>query len=422
MSSAVPHVLVIGGGIGGLCLAQGLKRAGIGVEVHERDRSRTDRLEGYRIHIDPDGAKALHACLPPEVWETFLGRTVDLGSFRFLTENLDELVVLDERARGAGAAGPLDRSHAIDRVTLRDLLLTGLDDVVRFGKKFERYERTEDGRITAFFSDGTTATGDVLVGADGVNSPVRRQYLPQARRVDTDAVGVGFKLPLTAEVRSWLTPPLSTGRSMIMAPVPYFLSISVFDRGESADVPPGAEYENYVGSAFVARRDACPPDLDDLDGPGLQRLVSRLIDGWHPHLRRLVADSDPGSVLLVPYRTSVPLEPWESTNITLLGDAVHSMSPVGGLGGNTALRDADLLCQALVAVCDEGTPVPAAIREYETGMREYGFAAVRKALRYQQQGLRSSRVAMAATKVFFRTMNSLMQRRRRDAERLAGVG
>ena len=64
-SLAPLHVIVIGGGIGGLCLAQGLKRAGISVAVYERDRTLTDRLQGYRVHINPSGSRALHACLPP---------------------------------------------------------------------------------------------------------------------------------------------------------------------------------------------------------------------------------------------------------------------------------------------------------------------------------------------------------------------
>jgi flavin-dependent dehydrogenase len=57
------HVLVIGGGIGGLCLAQGLRQAGVSVAVYERDRTRADWLQGYRIHINPAGSKALHEWL-----------------------------------------------------------------------------------------------------------------------------------------------------------------------------------------------------------------------------------------------------------------------------------------------------------------------------------------------------------------------
>ena len=57
--------MIIGGGIGGLCLAQGLRRAGIDVTVYERTLTRTDWLQGYRIHINPHGSRALHDCLDP---------------------------------------------------------------------------------------------------------------------------------------------------------------------------------------------------------------------------------------------------------------------------------------------------------------------------------------------------------------------
>ena len=65
------HVLINGGGIGGLTLAQGLKRAGISAAVYERDRTLTDRLQGYRVHISPTGGLALNECLPPHLFEVF---------------------------------------------------------------------------------------------------------------------------------------------------------------------------------------------------------------------------------------------------------------------------------------------------------------------------------------------------------------
>ncbi|MFD1049228.1 NAD(P)-binding protein, partial [Kibdelosporangium lantanae] len=64
-----PHVVVIGGGIGGLCLAQGLRLAGVGVAVYERDASPAIRAQGYRISLKDTGAKALHACLPPHLFD-----------------------------------------------------------------------------------------------------------------------------------------------------------------------------------------------------------------------------------------------------------------------------------------------------------------------------------------------------------------
>ena len=54
------YVVIIGGGIGGLTLAQGLKRAGVSAAVYERDRTLTNRLQAYRVHIGPTGGLALH--------------------------------------------------------------------------------------------------------------------------------------------------------------------------------------------------------------------------------------------------------------------------------------------------------------------------------------------------------------------------
>src|SRR5438046_6479453 len=65
-------VLLVGAGIGGLALAQGLRRRGVNVAVFERDRTPTDRLQGYRIHINEFGSRALHYCLAPELLEALL--------------------------------------------------------------------------------------------------------------------------------------------------------------------------------------------------------------------------------------------------------------------------------------------------------------------------------------------------------------
>jgi choline dehydrogenase-like flavoprotein len=72
MPTSPINVIIIGAGTGGLCLAQGLKRAGISVAVYERDRTRADGLQGYRVGIDADGKRALRANLPPELYQTFV--------------------------------------------------------------------------------------------------------------------------------------------------------------------------------------------------------------------------------------------------------------------------------------------------------------------------------------------------------------
>jgi 2-polyprenyl-6-methoxyphenol hydroxylase-like FAD-dependent oxidoreductase len=61
-------VLIIGAGTGGLCLAQGLKKKGVAAAVFERDRTPTDRLQGYRLSLSATGNRALKSCLPDRVF------------------------------------------------------------------------------------------------------------------------------------------------------------------------------------------------------------------------------------------------------------------------------------------------------------------------------------------------------------------
>ncbi len=70
----------------------------------------------------------------------------------------------------------------VGRLELRDVLLDGLTEssapVVHWNKTFTRYDQLKNGRVRAYFSDGTFEDGDVLVGGDGPNSAVRQQFLP----------------------------------------------------------------------------------------------------------------------------------------------------------------------------------------------------------------------------------------------------
>ena len=177
------RVLVIGGGIGGLCLAQGLRQAGVEVSVFERDDSAEGRRQGYRLRISPEGERGLLACLPPA-----------LGELLSATANVRDdsgLVAYDEHLAEQWApsfedprADAPDKIDAVDRVTLRRILLAGLEEVVRFGKNFRSLERTAAGRVVAHFEDGSSAEGDVLIAADGTNSRVREQLRPWDRPRD----------------------------------------------------------------------------------------------------------------------------------------------------------------------------------------------------------------------------------------------
>ena len=83
------------------------------------------------------------------------------------------------------------------------------------------------------------------------------------------------------------------------------------------------------------------------------------------------------------------------------------MPPVGGLGGNIALRDAWLLVQALTNVQHDKSSLLPTIQAYEAEMRLYGFAAVRAALRYTQQAITSNRLERLGSRAWFQVCNAI---------------
>jgi 2-polyprenyl-6-methoxyphenol hydroxylase-like FAD-dependent oxidoreductase len=409
------NVLIVGGGIGGLALAQGLRKHGIDAAVYERDTHRDDRLDRYRLSINPAGSRSLRACLPDQQWQEFLD-TAGLpgGGFGFLGPDLRELVVAEDAIMYPDVSDPAERAYPADRHTLRGVLLDGLDDVVRYGKTFQRYELASDGRPTAWFTDGTTAAGDVLVGADGLNSRLRAQYLPTAARRDPGAFGIGQKLPLNDSTRAWLPARLAQGMNIVLPAAPHFLFTSVFEHRPAAA-------DDYLLCAFVARNDQFPPNPQRLDGAELKAHIAGLTTSWHPALRRLLEQCPPEDVSAFPFQVSERPEPWAPSRVTVLGDAVHGMPPTGGNGANAALRDAALLTRQLTRTAAGELPLLDAIGEYEAEMREYGFQAVNLTMKTLRQGLASSAVEVFISRNWFRLATMATPVRRKTFSSFAEV-
>ncbi|WP_433437659.1 FAD-dependent oxidoreductase [Nonomuraea sp. CA-141351] len=374
-----PHVIVIGAGLGGLCLAQGLRQRNLSVAAYESDDSLTSRQQGYRIHIDGHGDRALARNLPAHLHRLFRATAgIPRAGTPVFDHRLERLALLEPSDDGVHLA--------VNRLTLRQILLAGLEDVVRFGKHFTHYRVGAGDRVTAYFSDGTTATGDVLVAADGVNSPVRRQYLPHARVVDTGLRQLYGKVPLTARTRELFLDDMFAVFTPIIGPDGSFVGVAPVEypepvRQATARLAPEVglhDTHDYMTCSFGARRELLPPDdeLRAMSGGELRAMTLRMIEGWHPQVRAIIEHWDTSTVFPLVLRTSVPIEPWPAGNVTLLGDAIHAMSPAGGVGANTALRDASALAAALGEAA-AGRPLVQALAEYEAAMVTYGFAAVR---------------------------------------------
>ncbi|MFC4589917.1 FAD-dependent oxidoreductase [Sphaerisporangium corydalis] len=334
-------MIVIGAGLGGLALANGLRRAGIGVAVYERDPSPLIRRQGYRLHLSDVGIDALTSVMAPERLAAFLS-TAHTPAPRFV--RFDPMLEKSEVLEHGGL------HLSIDRRTLRDTLLADVAETITYGMRLTGFQ-VAAGHVTARFDDGTTAAADVLIGADGINSAVRRQYLPHIRIVGTGLVQLYGKIPteLAEGMDNVFTAITGPGhRTMGVAPT-----------------------RDYATCSFGARADDLPPGLHLMTQERLRSLVMDMTDGWHPLIHRMIVQWH--EVFPLELRTSVPIPPWQTTRVTLLGDAAHAMSPAAGAGANLALRDA----AALVAVLAHGGPLIPALRSYEQEMIDSGFAAVR---------------------------------------------
>lgn len=416
-ATAPLSVVVIGGGIGGLCLAQGLKKAGVKVAVYERDRTATDRLQGYRVHISPAGSRALNESLPAHLFDAFdrsCGRPT--RAVRFLTEHMDVLLSLSSEL---ASSDPIAKHRSVSRISLRQVLLAELDGVVHFDKTFTHYEELPDGRVVAHFEDGTWAAGDVLVAADGGGSRVRRQLLPHAPRLDTGVVGIAGKVFLDETTRARLAPILLDGLCLIAAKRGG-LFVAVQELGGDApaagiggndeSAARGAHFDNtrsYMMWALGARRAQFKLDdaAEGLDSAALRAIALKTMAPWDERLRDLVHLSHPDTINILPIRTSAPVAAWPSGRVTLIGDAIHSMTPYRGIGANVALKDAVLLCRALTATQRGEQDLIAAINGYETQMREYGFKAVAESLAAMQRMVDSTAVSRALGRTMFRVVD-----------------
>lgn len=142
-----------------------------------------------------EGIEALESTLSPSLWQTFEKTCIIPNKFVIsLTATDAQLLPTPDFKRGG-------RSYIADRSTLRSLLTIGLEEDIEYGKKLQKFDSKEDG-VTAHFEDGTKYSGSLLVAADGANSVVRKQHMPENPLYDTERRIVYGKTPLTQEFLS----------------------------------------------------------------------------------------------------------------------------------------------------------------------------------------------------------------------------
>lgn len=370
------RILIIGSGLGGLALAQGLHNAGFDVTVFERDESPTSRPQGYRLSIRSLGMKALEAVLSNEKFNRLsLAKVSDVGDgFTCANENM---VPFYSVPHGHDAAVQLLRSE------LRTLLQE--DIRIQWNKRLLRFEDTGD-QVVAYFEDGTQATGDLLIGCDGAGSTVR-ELLPSVygnsvrsipKMVDGVRVIFGGQIDRTPEWDN-LLPLNKTGFARFQGSHPHYMGVCFSERVDRSPTV------FWVFSEEIKDRNDPLYKFDN----GLEckmRILEHCKqlmknEQWHPNLKKLVYDTPPEGIMM-PWLTRTtkfsdsnqyPMVP--TGRVTLLGDAAHVMPPDKGMGGNNVLEDARLLSALLKAA---PTPIdwPSLIDRYEREMFERTKIAV----------------------------------------------
>jgi salicylate hydroxylase len=391
------HISIIGAGLGGLCLAQALQKSSLAFDVYEKDASPHSRTQGYRLRIDETGQRALSQCLPADLYALFKeicavattgGQFVDAQLRNIQGRGVDSWRPSAVEDEADDTPGDL----SANRLTLREVLLCGIRDRIHFGKSFSRFDLRDDGKLVARFDDGSLAQADILIAADGVNSQVREQRLPEARPADTGSVCIYGMTTATREAQAAIAPELQAGTSVVFADgfavvvdamrfrkPPTALAMKKIAEGALSPI------DDYFYWAFIGPRDRFGGDEQAVvraDQGRLASIVAGDTGDWHPGLRALFELADPQSVALVPVRTASPGQEWRPETVTFLGDAIHVMSPAGGLGANTALEDALVLSGKLAEIVSRRSPIIEAVAAYEQDMR----ARAAQAIRTSQEG------------------------------------
>jgi salicylate hydroxylase len=385
------HVIVAGAGLSGLALAQGLVKAGHTVEVYERDAD-LDRKQGYYLHFNPIGGEALRRVLPDDLFELYLEtsrESYDRPESIVLNDQLEELTSRPHM----GPPNPGPRNHTgVHRRTLRQLLSGRLGESLHSGNAVVSYVEDADG-VTVTLSDGTTARGDLLVGADGIRSAVRSQLLPEVPVIPTGIQGIGIygRTPLTPELDEQLPTILDQGVLMAVDRKGSRLLIANFRPRRAADeaaaeIAPDVKLDAVPAYAMISCSvlpgTEVPPSREWTAETALEMKESMLaaIEGWHPAARALVEGIEPESMFMIPFGFLEPAESWEPSRVTIVGDAAHGMLPTLGMGANLSLNDAALLMDQIDRYAAGEVGLQEAVGAYEGAMREVTYPILRMTL------------------------------------------
>jgi FAD-dependent urate hydroxylase len=307
-------VILIGAGIGGLTTHLVCRRAGFEVEHYERQ----PRLgpAGAGIVLWPNGVKILLALgLADRLRQ--IGQVLERVVTRTNWGDLLTQMPVGELERKLGA--PV---YPVSRTDLQTLLVDAVGLArLRLGAKCVRVEQHAAG-ATAHFEDGRMATGDVIVGADGIHSAVRH------------FIAADFT-PRYAGIANWVGIIPNDGLH------PEHIGSEFLGEGKRCGLLPLVGNRVYFGFACGMKKGQAAPL------GGQRRQLRELFGSWPVPIPSILERVKEEQVKCLEIHDLPPLPRWSHGRLTLLGDAAHATAPTLGQGGCQAMEDAILLARCL---------------------------------------------------------------------------
>jgi len=344
-------VIVIGGGIGGTAAAHALLRAGCDVRIYEQVNAKTE--VGAGIQISPNASRLLRRYGLDEALKQRAVRPAALVVRRWAdgaTLSREELGDAIEREYGA----PYYHFHRADLLSvLSEALPAG---VLQTGRRCVGAIQNESG-IRVDFEDGSSIEGDVLVGADGIHSTIRRTLFGDER-------------------------PRFSGNVAYrgLAPVERIAHLDLPHVGSNWWGPHGHFVHYFVAGGrflnFVAVSEQANWERESWTDRGSIDDARRCYEGWHPQIHTILNAVDETFKWALFDRA--PLERWSVGRITLLGDACHPMLPYMAQGAAQAIEDGATLAACLEGI--SGTDIAPALARYEA-LRKPRTASIQAAAR-----------------------------------------
>jgi salicylate hydroxylase len=339
-----PEVIIIGAGIGGLTAALALLEAGRRVAVFERSAELGE--VGAGVTITPNAAHVMEHLLGRDTMRR-IGYVPATGAMK---HGMTGAVLVDTR-RGDAPRQQYGADYCqAHRADLHGALTAAVHSrdsgAIHLGACFAGIEESA-GRVTARFRDGRTASGEILVGCDGIRSDVRQALWGEEQVSFTGYIAWRGLVPVTRLDPATMTPDSAAfvGRGKT------FTRYKV-RQGTLLNYVAFSQRQTWVEESWSVHADVAE--------------VQQEFAEFCPEVQQILAATPPENLFRWGLFDRQPLARWTRGRATLLGDAAHPMTPFLAQGAAMAIEDAMILARAMQA-----TAVwPEALARYEAARRE----------------------------------------------------